>query len=597
MEKRWSLYKEEELLDPLRYSSGKNQADLVKEIIDKFNENDIVFLEGMVGTGKSAVALNIAKELGRAIFSVSTKPLQDQYVEDYEEDLTIYKNGEPLKIEFIKGRNNFECPYVRESGIECNCYRCKGARTTADCSHLPCSVSIVDGELKSSVLLHEEADLSESELRERENLSKLKVAELCPYWSPLYNFPLEKDGFSAREYQSVNGKSFWNEREEKTCPFFSQFESYLNSDIIVYNSMMYEIESLYTERKPMVDLEIIDEADLFLDNLNMKTRILERTLDRTINSIPSPLSDKEKNSIEIINSSFNDFLDKNEVSEFNREVNEFLSSLDYLLGRIKEDWAEKKQLKIEKVLKFSDDASFIGLDEENKKISFFIPKPQKVLEEFISNSGEKILFMSATPHSKKVLRNVFGLDDFGYVKGETKIPGELRVKTPNNPIRLTSNRFRKQEVREKYHKALEECIKKSEKPALIHIHAYRYLPGEVRKEAKNSQKRHIEKFKKGEKEILFSTKLKRGMDLKGEKCRSVIIQKYPYPNLGDPYLQALKKRLGNDFWDYYEDMARRDLIQQIGRVVRSEDDWAEIWSPDRKVYEKMKGLRRTLNLY
>lgn len=578
------------------YSNGKTQSDLVDEIIEEFEKRDIVFLEGMVGTGKSAVALNVAKELGRAAFSVPTKPLQNQYVEDYEEKLTIYKENEPLEIEFIKGRNNFICPYIEESSKSCQCYRCRGEKTHADCQHLPCSVSIVDGELKSNVVLRSDSKLTESELWEMENLSRLKIGEACPYWSPVYHFSIEKDGFFPQKYSSVKGDSYWNKREEEACPFYSQFKSYLSSDVVVYNSKMFEIETLYTERKPKVDLEIIDEADLFLDNLDMRTNVLEDTIVKINKSIPTPLSRKEENALEIVESVFEEVIEENTLSEFNRRINKFLSNLDYLLGQIEEDWAEKKQLRIEKILKFSKDASFVGFSGEVDKISFFIPKPNKVLEEFISNSGNKILFMSATMHSKDVLKNIFGLKNFGVVRGETKIPGRIKVRKPSQTVKLTSSRFNEKRFRKVYHKVLDECIELAEKPTLIHIHAYRYLPKKIRKRVRNSQKKNIQDFKDGEREILFSTKLKRGMDLRGDKCRSVVIQKYPYPNLGDPYLQALKKRLGKEFWDYYEDMARRDLIQQIGRVVRSEKDWAEVWSPDRTVYEKMRGLRETLNL-
>ncbi len=43
------------LQEPLRYSSGKTQTDLIKEILEAFRGNDIVFLKGTVGSGKSVV--------------------------------------------------------------------------------------------------------------------------------------------------------------------------------------------------------------------------------------------------------------------------------------------------------------------------------------------------------------------------------------------------------------------------------------------------------------------------------------------------------------------------------------------------------------
>ncbi len=42
----FGLYGEEGQLEPRRYSSGKTQVDLIKEIVRAFEDNDIVFLKG-----------------------------------------------------------------------------------------------------------------------------------------------------------------------------------------------------------------------------------------------------------------------------------------------------------------------------------------------------------------------------------------------------------------------------------------------------------------------------------------------------------------------------------------------------------------------
>src|SRR3989344_9255865 len=122
MTNNWSLYEEKEgfesLLPPLRFTNGKTQEDVVKEIVKAISEgNKLIFLRGMCGTGKSAIALNLAKAFGRASIVVPVKNLQKQYEEDYTKNKYIKKdNGERLKISTIKGRQNFECKYIAESG-------------------------------------------------------------------------------------------------------------------------------------------------------------------------------------------------------------------------------------------------------------------------------------------------------------------------------------------------------------------------------------------------------------------------------------------------------------------------------------------------
>jgi hypothetical protein len=83
----------------------------------------------------------------------------------------------------------------------------------------------------------------------------------------------------------------------------------------------------------------------------------------------------------------------------------------------------------------------------------------------------------------------------------------------------------------------------------------------------------------------WSTIAKRGLDLRGDRCRAICILKMPYADLSDPMLQAIRLKLGDDaFFKYYRDKAERELIQQVGRAVRSDDDWVEVWSPDLTVH-------------
>ena len=93
----WSLYEEKDgvemLLQPLKFSNGKTQEDVVKEIIDAINSgNKIIFLRGMCGTGKSVIALNLAKALGRASIVVPVRNLQKQYEDDYTNKKFIKKD-------------------------------------------------------------------------------------------------------------------------------------------------------------------------------------------------------------------------------------------------------------------------------------------------------------------------------------------------------------------------------------------------------------------------------------------------------------------------------------------------------------------------
>ncbi|OKY78068.1 MAG: Rad3-related DNA helicase DinG [Candidatus Methanohalarchaeum thermophilum] len=751
---RWSLYSDNELMEPLQYSNNKNQEVLVNEILNAFNDNEIVYLKGMVGTGKclvedckietpsgkvkiskiekgdkvyswtgnqikesrvskkfrfednetvklftssnktiegsndhkivifdkkglkwkkledinendflpiyefeehsdgrkvynndrlvsknlkskflndlgikigltrvkdkergketvfdvtadpfsnylaegfinhnSAIALNTAKELGKAIISVPTKPLQDQYVEDYENKFEIQKDEGKLDIDFIKGRSNFGCPYLEEMEEECRCSRCRGNESTADCRHLPCTVGITDGKLNTYLNYKKESKERVNELKEKSDLTRYQVAKICPYWAPIYRFSISDPEFDSIKYDSVGGKAFFNYRD-KVCPYYKQFKAYFDSDVIIMNSRMYEIESLFTKRKPVVDLEVLDEADMFLDNLNLKTKIDRWIIDRLEDYFKESNSDKESRKIQELKSILNEFDGNKKVRKMGSKEKNFIKNLNKVLTEVDEEWSQRKSSELSEILEFKSDVSYT-FNSNNEEINFFVPKPSKVLKKFISNSSDNLLFMSATPQKDRVLKNVYGIKNQAKVVGEPKLRGEIRIKKCEEAVKLTSKTFRKNNIKRKYFRALESCINQSKKPTLVQIHSYRYLPKKLRERVSKNQEENIKKFNQNKRDIVFSTKLKRGIDLKGDKCRSVIIQKYPYPDLSDPYLVAVKNRLGKAFWDYYEDLARRDLIQQIGRVVRDKKDWAELWSPDLTVYKKIRKLKFT----
>src|SRR6056297_2926162 len=114
----WNLYEKEEFLKPLKFSNGKNQEDIVNEILNLFNKGKkIVFIRGVCGTGKSAIALNLAKEMGKSSIVVPSKSLQRQYKKDYENGKYLIKeNNKKLDLRVITGRNNHECKFLKESG-------------------------------------------------------------------------------------------------------------------------------------------------------------------------------------------------------------------------------------------------------------------------------------------------------------------------------------------------------------------------------------------------------------------------------------------------------------------------------------------------
>ena len=260
----WSLYENDKPLEPLRFSNGKTQEDIVKEIVELIRSGKkIIFLHGVCGTGKSAIALNIARVFGKSSIVVPIKSLQKQYEKDYMGNKYLLKpNNKKLKIAMITGRDNHDSIII--PGVSC-----------ADPT-LPDTIKITEknySKLKEYYL--ENPLINNTTVPNIKNLKRISIAPANPYWSPILPASIELNHFKDAKkikYLGMNGEEFIFYHRKPGCSYYDQYLSYFNSDVIIFNSAKYLAE-ISIGRKPQTEVEIIDEADEFLDNLSNQIRI------------------------------------------------------------------------------------------------------------------------------------------------------------------------------------------------------------------------------------------------------------------------------------------------------------------------------------
>jgi Rad3-related DNA helicase len=139
---------------------------------------------------------------------------------------------------------------------------------------------------------------------------------------------------------------------------------------------------------------------------------------------------------------------------------------------------------------------------------------------------------------------------------------------------------------------------KATPPTLVHVSAFKDLPSEEEnqtlmldnlitkerlKELQSRGNTAVDEFANGEEDILFTTKCSRGVDFPGDKCNSIVVTKFPYPNIQGLFWQILKREQPEKFMEFYLDKARRELIQKIARGVRFKGDKVDLYSPDVRV--------------
>ncbi len=621
----WSLYKKEnsgednsntfcspvpsELMPPLVFSNKKTQADVVKEILDEINAgNKLIFVRGVCGSGKSAMALNLARHFKKTSIVVPIKSLQEQYENDYTKKKFILKqDGKPLDIAIIKGRMNFRCPFNGER---------------ADDSDLPCTIEIREKNTEqllnyiSSNPAVEKEDFSTSS-----DIKRMNIAPTCPYWAPIMPSEINPKGFlgvKKIKYNATCGKEFALFQRKKGCPYVDQYVAYRDADVLIFNSMKYQIES-QIGRKPKTDLDIIDECDEFLDSFSSEKKInVNKLLSSLTNLSPSDREKKVvvKNLVHLCNDIlFNpkivdiEKLTKSPILEIletvlenpNLAEEEELSYYNSIveIARSFKNLFNESYVSVQKLEKNSRQSGlFSGQSDDVIIITIVSINLAQKLNELMEQNNVLVM-MSGTLHSERVLHEIFGLTDFKIIEAESKNPGMINKRRTNLELNCSFANFKNRTItREKYLKILDMQLSKAVPPVLVHVSAFNDLPSEeeneklmldnliTRERLREMQKRGnsaIDDFKLKRQSILFTTKCSRGVDFAGDSCNSIIVTKFPYPNIQGLFWKILKREQPDKFMQFYLDKARRELIQKISRGVRFKGDKVDLWSPDVRV--------------
>jgi len=600
-----------EELKPICFSNGKTQADIVKEILDEIEKGaKIIFLRGVCGTGKSAIALNLARHFKKTSIVVPIKSLQEQYENDYTREKFILKQDKTkLKISVIKGRNNFQCLF--SSG------------DMANNEELPCLIELKEKNAeKIREYLKENKAVKEEDFASIYDVKRMSIAPVCPYWSPLLPSEVnskELEKANKRKYDSVSGKKYALFLRKTGCGYYDQYNSYIDSDVLIFNSQKYLIE-LAIGRKPKTDIEIIDECDEFLDSLSEEKTI---NLSRLLFSLSSlrPISHSDAKVIKDMIKIINEIIYSNVRHEQEAEIESLANSkyLELIESIISNPYlAENEESNyynsvFESILDFKNFLSetYVQCFKDYKKseklepnvyLSLVTINLEKRFSEILEKS-QVLVLMSGTLHSPQVLKDIFGLKDFKVIDAESETPGTItKFRTGKEKNCKYENFKTKQVTRKDYLQALDLCVENAKHPILVHVNSFGDLPSGLEKaefkikhlpvkeeliERQNFDRNNneIRKFKEGKIPFLFTTKCSRGIDFPGDKCNSIILTRFPYPDISSLFWKILKREKPEKFMEFYTDKAKRELLQKIYRGLRFKEDHILLLSQDSRVLD------------
>ena len=602
-----------EEMKPLKFSNGKTQEDVVKEVLDAIDVgNKIIFIRGICGTGKSAIALNLARHFNKTSIVVPIKSLQEQYEQDYtKKSFILKKDGKKMKIAAIKGRNNFICPFTGE--------RC-------DDKDLPCTIELREKNIdKIKEFIDMNPAVEKFDFAGISDVRRMSIAPACPYWSPLLPAEINSkslEGAKKKRYNAICGKEYALFHRKKGCGYYDQYEDYVDADVLIFNSRKYLLESAIG-RKPKTDLDIIDECDEFLDNFADEEKINVNRLISALSNLFPETSD-EKNAIKelifLANEVLLEDVDDIEKVENTKVVDLIRKVLDnpyiaededtnyynnvFEMCKSFENLLKETYVSYDRVKKDGEQEGLFGSyrGEESVYVNLVsINLAQKFKD--LAEQNSVLVLMSGTLHSEQVLKDIFGLENFKVVEAETEMPGTItKYRTGMEKNCKYANFSSGLVSREDYLKALECCLKNADAPVLVHVSSFGDLPSEMEKgqfgienvvsrekllemQFRDKDNRLVDDFKSGGVDVLFTTKCSRGVDFPGEKCKSIVLTKYPYPNIQGLFWKILKKEKPDKFMEFYMDKARRELVQKIMRGVRFKGDHVLLLSPDSRVLD------------
>ena len=297
-----------------------------------------------------------------------------------------------------------------------------------------------------------------------------------------------------------------------------------------------------------------------------------------------------------------------EIEEYEDE--EILSQALVVIGDDVEDFDFEEELskedlkevkKLEGVLRRLETCDRAGEYVVGRGRGFVTIQPLKsvgIAKKLIFDRADKVLISSAT------INPILMRDELDLVgmlgKGNTMFyPVESTFSSERRPIYLRPVcNFKYENQKDlmnviKITDAIKEIVDNHEgQKGIIFTQGYRYVEmiTDMMLQYPELDKRFVFHDKENRKEILskwmsrfddkvlVGVKMEEGLDLKFDMCRFAIIFKAPFMDSSRD--MRVKKRLELKHWSWYMMNAQQILCQMCGRIVRSEDDFGEVYVLD-----------------
>ena len=531
------------LLD--NFPSNIQARDSQREILDAVQQKlksgyRKIILSAPTGTGKSAVAMTLAKSYENSFVVTSSKNLQDQYINDFE------------MLVPVKGKSNFPCfKLMEQNGIDLQEYDV-AMRQGLSCEKGECEEITKEGKRQNCKFKPRIQAFEEKTFQEI----------ICPYYEQKYSALLADH-------------SVWNYHSYFQTVKYNRgtYGEYLNRNISIFD----EAHSIEDQIIQFVGIEIIkkhiDECKIRIESYDLSDI---KMIIQLIRDIAEFYARKVKEIRE--SRAYRENPDYNRIRKLDGDYERF--------ARVRSEIS-------------SDLGNFIINEPEYKKDEFksIIIKPldvSKYVKEFFITPFQ--IFMSATINRDSFCQNMgFASEEIAFVDTpRSPFPLENRKVEFLNTARLSykspivdENRIwlKIDEILSK-HKNQKGLILTSSRVRCENIvknlsskNKSRLRICHARNPDGKTQDDVIKEHANSKDGVLISSSLWQGVDLKDDLSRFQIIAKSPYPNYTEKWVESKMERY--PLW--YPSQTITKILQGFGRSIRSKQDWATTYVLDSAV--------------
>lgn len=546
------------------------QLEAVEKIIQAIKDGHRnIILSAPTGTGKSAIAITLAKYYGTSYILTSTKQLQEQYLSEFKE------------IKTIKGRNNFLCEQFNDI-----------AKIT--CENGPCIVQKVTCPYKAK----------------RDNDKNLILNPdlvVCNYWHQKIVGLL--NNITVVNYKYAMSDFYVEDFIEKDVAIFDEAHS-IESEVLSFCEISLNRKSF----KRNIDMgipkfrsinEVIDFLTLAINKLTDKISIARESKIEAYQEqkdIKSTLTSEYNLSHDDIISCMESVMTMKEIvlgSNYKREIMSLIKQLNDIERKIsnlldKISKLEKILESIEKKIIFlkEDPDNWVIDDRENTRVVIKPIEVKKLTKQLLGNLASINIFLSGSLPNPDKFAESLGISEYYTINIPSIIEPKQRPIIQSYVGSMSSRNIDKTMpfLIQKLNDIIEQH---PDEKGIIHTFTYS-IANRIKSELKNSRlithnssntEQVVNDFKESNKnDILVSPVVHTGVDFPYDECRFQIIVKDPFPNIGDPQIKA---RMRKDP-DYLLMKRCETLCQEYGRAVRASDDYAVTYILDKNIEELVK---------